>query len=188
MRDWRGGARRRLPHVGQMRTVSIKLTSQRAGRHWWLLHQKWLHQPSQVGVSFSVFSSFEFNQDGRSCERLYVDIFCLFAGRTHQVDGETTTTVHVRQQPLAQPRKLRRDRAGALTSPSSCLDGGVTRVGPGRYPQYTRADFGPEAVGSSNHRRYTSPTNTTHGRLKSRTFALLLRVAEPIQFRASSRA
>ena len=30
-------------------------------------------------------------------------------------------------------------RAGALTFPSSCLDGGVTRVGPGQNPQYTRA-------------------------------------------------
>ena len=30
-------------------------------------------------------------------------------------------------------------RAGALTFPSSCLEGSVTRVGPGRNPQYTRA-------------------------------------------------
>ena len=28
-------------------------------------------------------------------------------GQTHQVDGKTTTTVHVRQQPLAQPCKPR---------------------------------------------------------------------------------
>ena len=28
----------------------------------------------------------------------------------------------------------------------------ITRVGPGQFPQYTRADFGQEAVGSSPHR------------------------------------
>ena len=32
------------------------------------------------------------------------------------------------------------------------LDGCVTRVGSGQHPQYTRADFGPEAVGSSVHK------------------------------------
>ena len=40
-------------------------------------------------------------------------------------------------------------RAGALMFPSSCLDGGITRVGPGRYQQYTRALYGGEAVDSS---------------------------------------
>ena len=59
-----------------------------------------------------------------------------------------------------------RDRAGALTFPSSCLDGGVTRVGPGQYPQYTRADFGLEAVGSSVHKHHTSPNVKPHGRVK----------------------
>ena len=46
-------------------------------------------------------------------------------------------------------------RAGALTFPSSCLDGGVTRVGPGRNPQNTRAWLAREAVGCSqkNHHR-----------------------------------
>ena len=54
-----------------------------------------------------------------------------------------------------------RETASALTCPSSCLDGGVTRVGLGRYPQYIRGDFGPEAVGSSNHRHITSPKRQT---------------------------
>ena len=39
---------------------------------------------------------------------------------------------------------------------------------PGQYPQYTRADSGPEAAGSSIHKHYTSPINTPHGRVKSR--------------------
>ena len=62
-------------------------------------------------------------------------------------------------------------RAGALMFPSSCLDGGITRVGPGQYPQYTRADFGPEAVGSSNHKQDTSPNVKPFGRVKSRMVA-----------------
>ena len=33
--------------------------------------------------------------------------------------------------------------------PSSCLDRGITRVGPCGYLQYTRAHYGVEAVGSS---------------------------------------
>ena len=41
-------------------------------------------------------------------------------------------------------------------------------MGPGRYPQYTRADFGPEAVGSSNHKHDTSPNVKPFGRVKSR--------------------
>ena len=40
-------------------------------------------------------------------------------------------------------------RAGALVPPPPCLGGGITRVGPGQYPQYTRAHFGEEALGSS---------------------------------------
>ena len=44
-------------------------------------------------------------------------------------------------------------------------------MGPGRYPQYTRADFGPEAVGSSNHRHITSPSVKPYGRVKFRMVA-----------------
>ena len=46
-------------------------------------------------------------------------------------------------------------------------------------PQYTRADFGPEAVGSSVHMHCTSPSNKPHGRVKSRMVAEL---AVPEQF------
>ena len=41
-------------------------------------------------------------------------------------------------------------------------------MGPGQYPQYTLADFGPEAVGGSVHKHYTSPNVEPHGRVKSR--------------------
>ena len=50
-------------------------------------------------------------------------------------------------------------------------------MGPGQYPQYTRADFGQEAVGSSLHRdhRTTATRQTTSPTifrtLKSRTVA-----------------
>ena len=44
---------------------------------------------------------------------------------------------------------------------------------PGQYPQYTRADFGKEAVGSSSHRDHSAPqvlqaVSQTHTRLTSR--------------------
>ena len=41
-------------------------------------------------------------------------------------------------------------------------------MGPGRYPHYTRADFGPEAVGSSNHKHIRSPNGKPYGRVRSR--------------------
>ena len=41
----------------------------------------------------------------------------------------------------------------------------------GQHPQYTRADFGPEAVGSSNHRHITSPNVKPFARVKSRLVA-----------------
>ena len=68
-------------------------------------------------------------------------------------------------------------RAGALTFPSSCLDGGVTRVGPGQNPQYTRAPLGEEAVGwlteqSPQHTATTNEhNNTSHETMKSRLVA-----------------
>ena len=48
-------------------------------------------------------------------------------------------------------------RAGALMFPSSCLDGGITRVGPGQHPQYTRASLAREAVGGSQHDHHRAP-------------------------------
>ena len=41
-----------------------------------------------------------------------------------------------------------------LTFPSSCLDGGVTRVGPGRNPQYNRAWLAREVVGCSQNNHH----------------------------------
>ena len=46
-------------------------------------------------------------------------------------------------------------------------------MGPGRYPHYTRANFGPEAAGSSVQKHYTSPNGKPNGRVKSRRVAEL---------------
>ena len=48
-------------------------------------------------------------------------------------------------------------RAGALVFSSSCLDESTSRVGLGQYPQYTRALFGEEAVGSSQTKHHSTP-------------------------------
>ena len=58
---------------------------------------------------------------------------------------DTTTTI---------PRATTQARAGALMFPSSCLDGSITRVGPGLNPQYTRAWYATEAVGCSLNRSH----------------------------------
>ena len=83
--------------------------------------------------------------------------------------GTTTYTT-------TRPPALTYERAGALAPSPPCLGGGATRVGPGQYPQYTRADFGQEAVDSSLHRDHrrppesqaVSPTHST--RLTSRAW------------------
>ena len=46
-------------------------------------------------------------------------------------------------------------------------------MGPGQYPQYTRADIGPDAVGCSIHTRCTSPNVKPYGRVKSGIFHFL---------------
>ena len=46
-------------------------------------------------------------------------------------------------------------------------------MGLGRYPKYTRADFGLEAVGSSNRKHNTSPNVKPYGEGKSRMVAEL---------------
>ena len=60
---------------------------------------------------------------------------------------------HRQQSPHKQPQK---QRAGALMLPSSCLDGSITRVGPGQHPQYTGALYGGEAVGVSSQQHSIS--------------------------------
>ena len=63
-------------------------------------------------------------------------------------------------------------RAGALVPPPQCPGGGITRVGPGQYTQYTRADFGHEAVGSSLRlRQDRRRAQQSYGTLKSRMVA-----------------
>ena len=74
----------------------------------------------------------------------------------------STTPQFYHQQPCPRaqsytPAPTTHTRAGALTFPLSCLDGGVPRVGPGQYPQYTRAPFGEEPVGSSQNRHHRAP-------------------------------
>ena len=44
-------------------------------------------------------------------------------------------------------------------------------MGPSQSSQYTRVDFGPEALGSSIHTRFTSPNVKPYGRVKSRMVA-----------------
>ena len=48
-------------------------------------------------------------------------------GQTHKVDGKTTATEHVRPASTCTTTHTARERAGALTFPSSCLDVGVPR-------------------------------------------------------------
>ena len=54
-------------------------------------------------------------------------------------------------------------------------------MGPGQYPQYTRAPFGEEAVGSSQYDHHRAPQahntvspHTPHETVKSRTFTFLI--------------
>ena len=54
------------------------------------------------------------------------------------------------------PQATTQTRAGALMFPSSCLDGGITRVGPGQYPQCARALYGGEAVSCSSQQHSTA--------------------------------
>ena len=88
--------------------------------------------------------------------RSEADLVEEVCGRTEPIHQKSVINSHVyhRQQPLhKQPRK---QRAGALMFPTSCLDGGITRVCPSQYPQYTRALYGGEAVGSSSQQHSTT--------------------------------
>ena len=60
--------------------------------------------------------------------------------------------VHNKPQPdttATIPRATTQARAGALMFPSSCLDGSITRVGPGVNLQCTRAWYSREVAGCS---------------------------------------
>ena len=81
---------------------------------------------------------------------------------------DSTAPLNYHQQPCPRARSYTQatsthTRAGALTFPSSCLDGCVTRVGPSQHPQYTRAWSAREAVGSSQATRHVTPPPQTMG-------------------------
>ena len=87
--------------------------------------------------------------------RSEADLVEEVCGRTEPTHQKSVINSHAhhRQRPLhEQPRK---QRAGALMLPSSCLDGSITRVGPGQHPQYTRALYGGKAVGGSSQQLST---------------------------------
>ena len=93
-------------------------------------------------------------------------------GQTHQVNGKVTTTAHLQGNHLHNhtnhAHKSWRSGSSIILPGWRCHTGG-----PGRYPQYTRADFGPEAVGSSYTKHHKSPINTLHGKEMSRMVAEL---------------
>ena len=77
-------------------------------------------------------------------------------GRTdpvHQKSVINTTDHHRQHPPHKQPRK---QNAGALMLPSSCLCWSITRVGPDWHPKDTRALFGGEPVGGSSQQLSTA--------------------------------
>ena len=77
-------------------------------------------------------------------------------GGVRMFNSTTPQSFHLQPCPRAQSctqAPTTHTRVGAPTFPSSCLDGSVTLVGLGQYPQYTRAPFGEVAVGSSQSKR-----------------------------------
>ena len=76
---------------------------------------------------------------------------------------KTTTTAHVPTETTYTTTQTARERAGALTSPSSCLDGGVTPGGSRSIPTVQ-----PCRLRSGGYTRYSSPNVKPHGRVKSR--------------------
>ena len=85
----------------------------------------------------------------------------LQSSESSRMYDSTTTQYHDQQTcPRAQSytqSTTTHARAGALVLLPSCLDESISRVGPGQYPQYTRAPFGEEAVGSSQHMHHRAP-------------------------------
>ena len=87
---------------------------------------------------FTIFPFFQFFS-------MFFFLFSFFAGgqtvvHDKQPQPDTTTTI---------PRATTQARAGALMFPSSCLDGSITRVGPGLCPQYISPWYAREAVSCS---------------------------------------
>ena len=69
--------------------------------------------------------------------------FCFQTALHHKTIRSGTTTCTT----ISPPNVATYVRAGALVPPPPCLVGGATRVVPGQYPQYTRADFGEGGCG-----------------------------------------
>ena len=87
--------------------------------------------------------------------RSEADVVKEVCGRTDPTRQKSVINNHVHHRQLSLHKQSRKQRAGALMLPSSCLDGSITRVGPGCHPQYTRALFGGEAVGGSSQQHST---------------------------------
>ena len=69
---------------------------------------------------------------------------------------------HARHRHQTLRKQPSKQRSGALMLPSSCLDGSITRVGPGQHPQYTRVLFGGEAVGGSSQQLSTAQKKSSN--------------------------
>ena len=103
------------------------------------------------------------------------NIFHISVRQTARHHTTTTCILSPRAQRHTQTTSMH-TRAGTLTFPSSCLDGCVTRVGPGQNPQFTRASLAREAVGCSQNNHHNTPPRrpmspTTLETMKSRMVA-----------------
>ena len=63
--------------------------------------------------------------------RSEADVVEEVCGRTDPIHQQSVFNSHVHHQQLSLHKQPRKQRAGALMLPSSCLDGSITRVGPG---------------------------------------------------------
>ena len=88
--------------------------------------------------------------------RSAADLVEVVCWRNRQYDTTISDQQTRSPQLTTTPPATTQARAGALVPPPPCLGGGATRVGPGQYPQYTSADHGQEAVGSSSQQRSTA--------------------------------
>ena len=61
-------------------------------------------------------------------EAVVVEEVC---GRTEPIHQMSVINSHSHHRQLSLHKQPRKQRAGALMLPSSCLDGSITRVGPG---------------------------------------------------------
>ena len=62
---------------------------------------------------------------------LLLFFYHVFCGWTDPIHQKSVINNHVHHRQLSLHKQPRKQRAGALMLPSSCLDGSITRVGPG---------------------------------------------------------